>query len=382
MGFYKIVILNLFPVFLAIAGCSPDLPGSGSIPLTNSEMLNRMLEQSPFTVINLESVPIDTVLLEDRDVLGRTSIDSEFGIGRPMGLIKVDEHIYVGDEQQNTIWQLNLQGEITERIGREGRGPGEFLWLSGLAANRSNVFAFGGRNQVVTVYDRQFNYITSVNLQSLASPFRGRFSATDRRIFLPTSLAAMPGGERPLLQTYQTFSSFEEEGVFLFSILPKTIGSNGMIHFRIASNPYRGTIAFAFIRLPYLFLFDEELNQTHTLVFNTPHHSFPEQIEPITEPMTMPNFFISFALGEDGSVIVSTRQVSENRDDVKLVFYRIEMEGEGYRLSNAWHFVHESPLTDFSSLAASEMTVENDTLYFTRPVGLGYVYRYAMKFAH
>lgn len=363
---FGFVILSCFLMISCRSETNHEFPG------TSNETLNTLLHASPYSFIDLESVVVDTALIQEEHILGRTTtIDSTAMIGRTVGFVKVDDHLYVADGQQNTIWQMDLDGNLIHRIGAEGRGPGEFESLSGIVSNSSYIYTFDQVMRSVSIFDRQFNFITSFIHGGGATPLStGSAAANDGRLLLPLSLVAPPDTERYLLQSYHTNPPFEEQRVFLS---PLVSGAGIMNNFYVTSNHNSGDLAIVFRKLNYLFLFDEHLNQIHSLVFNTPHHTFPDQIVE-SEPMSVPNFFISVYLSDDDEIYVSTVEGSRG-DSQRHVLYRIVKGDDGYQLNRAFHFRHENSDLGRVELPVVEMMVADDTLYFTVPLG-HYVYRY------
>ena len=51
-----------------------------------------------------------------------------------------DDNIYVSDSGNHCVYKFNKNGELLERVGKKGSGPGEFNFPRGVAVACDRVF--------------------------------------------------------------------------------------------------------------------------------------------------------------------------------------------------------------------------------------------------
>lgn len=64
-----------------------------------------------------------------------------------------DGNIYVSDAMQQTIFKLDSEGKLIQKIGRRGRGPGEFLELGKIFIFDDELLAFDPMQFKIEVFD-------------------------------------------------------------------------------------------------------------------------------------------------------------------------------------------------------------------------------------
>jgi len=83
--------------------------------------------------------------------------------GNPRGLdIGPDGLIYVADTHNSRILVYDAAGHLARQWGRYGKGPGEFIWVTDVAVDRTgNVYTceYGDRNDRVQKFDSQGRFV-------------------------------------------------------------------------------------------------------------------------------------------------------------------------------------------------------------------------------
>lgn len=128
-------------ILLYVAVCMSMLessctPGSSSIPKTGNKTLDSLLTSVPATIINLKNKPVDTLFAKKKNFWGTRSADSLHTtltvFGSVVGMVKIGSRLYVADQRRHCIWVINSRGAVIQKIGRKGKGPGEFIRLTGI----------------------------------------------------------------------------------------------------------------------------------------------------------------------------------------------------------------------------------------------------------
>lgn len=78
--------------------------------------------------------------------------------------VAVDENgnIYISDTMQQTIFKLDSNGDFIQKIGRRGRGPGEFLELGKIFIFDNELLAFDPMQFKVEVFDLEGKVIETI----------------------------------------------------------------------------------------------------------------------------------------------------------------------------------------------------------------------------
>ncbi len=103
--------------------------------------------------------PIEDLRIEDTD---------EHFIGK-IGHIAIgmNNEIYIADDAKLTIHMYDAEGHFLKEFGREGRGPGEFLYIGGIKTFPDGRLAtWDQRNQRISVFSFNGEFITSHNVNS------------------------------------------------------------------------------------------------------------------------------------------------------------------------------------------------------------------------
>ena len=88
----------------------------------------------------------------------------ELTVGKPEGVLELrDGHVLVCDTHYHRVVEFDGHGQVVRMFGREGRGPGEFIYPVAIAADdRENLFvAEYGSNDRVQVFTRAGEFVRS-----------------------------------------------------------------------------------------------------------------------------------------------------------------------------------------------------------------------------
>lgn len=91
-------------------------------------------------------------------------------IYQPLGMTVLNDFIYIGNGKPIEIVKLNLAGQTVVRQGREGRGPGEFVFcVSPKAVNGEIVFI--DINNKIVFYTSELDFHKEIKLALIAGDF-------------------------------------------------------------------------------------------------------------------------------------------------------------------------------------------------------------------
>lgn len=141
-----------FPVFiyilLAISGCNQN---------TNTNKLS-VINFGDFSAIDLKhEIPLDSIV--ERTEIIRFTSDSNLIIGSIKAILESRDNLFVVADNQ--ILQFTKAGEFIRQIGKQGKGPGEYLSPQALEVDEANrqiyVMDYFGRKMLVYGFDGSFD---------------------------------------------------------------------------------------------------------------------------------------------------------------------------------------------------------------------------------
>ncbi|MGB5988861.1 MAG: 6-bladed beta-propeller [Marinifilaceae bacterium] len=128
--------------------------------------LENKLENTEFIDLNNLSNDISIVPLE-------TSLDCL--LGKINKLIKLDDYILVSGSE-NKVLLFDLHGKFIRQIGKQGRGPGEYVYLSSFSYSRKDKLVYVNSIGQVLKYSLEGKFIEKLKLPS---PFMQTLTVTD-----------------------------------------------------------------------------------------------------------------------------------------------------------------------------------------------------------
>lgn len=79
-------------------------------------------------------------------------------------------YVYAGSDGVNMIHKYNSSGEYLQTIGREGRGPGEHLYVSDLYVDSKNRLITADReNARISIFDEEYNVLSIQSLSGISN---------------------------------------------------------------------------------------------------------------------------------------------------------------------------------------------------------------------
>ena len=98
----------------------------------------------------------DVVIMTKQGERLRIISKTQHGLKSVCGVaVDKDDNIYVSDDRNHCVYKFNKNGELLERVGKKGSGPGEFQFPRGVAVAGDRVFVCDDNNHRVQVLTRE-----------------------------------------------------------------------------------------------------------------------------------------------------------------------------------------------------------------------------------
>ena len=98
----------------------------------------------------------DVVVMNKQGERLRSISKTQHGLKHVRGVaVDKDDNIYVSDCGNHCVYKFNKNGELLERVGKKGSGPGEFNFPLGVAVDGDRVFVCGRDNHRIQVLTRE-----------------------------------------------------------------------------------------------------------------------------------------------------------------------------------------------------------------------------------
>lgn len=162
---HRVICLLIIIIFI---GCTADNPGSEHVSeATLLDTLNipeHLRELENLTALDPSQSPQYKISFTPREIYGEVNLFSSRG--RNNNIVSIDRNgrVYIIDRQERNIHVYNPDGELLSEIGREGRGPGEFLSISTIRMQEDRLMAYGFRLRRIQWFDLDSHDVNVVNL--------------------------------------------------------------------------------------------------------------------------------------------------------------------------------------------------------------------------
>ncbi|MCY4204767.1 MAG: hypothetical protein OXE92_03470 [Bacteroidetes bacterium] len=306
-------------VFLTLAGCKSQDSGEAThdrhADIFDSPVIDTFLTAAPQTVIDLDEVPVIT-LLPDLELGGPQ--DSMI-LAREFSFLIAEDSIFFAN-YGGGIYASGLDGVLQRQIGRLGKGPGEFDILQDFTFN--GTYFFTSESSRIQVLSRKFEYAESLPRHAA---FPSSFVATGKYLYTgcgrKEEYRICPRSSQP---------PFEELSPFLPSLNITSPPMDG-VSFGATSNG-RHLMA-AFWGLPYVLVFNEEHEHIHTLRL-------------VGEPVDA--HADNYTMGRPGIPGVGLRHFIRYTHVINDSYLAIP-------LRDVWHFIKIEPVNSFKHVGAARM---------------------------
>ena len=100
------------------------------------------------------------VLKLDDDIIGRVSDLA----------LDADGRFFLADDRQHAVWVVESSGVVSQRMGREGAGPGELNRPLGMALFDDKVVVLDSGNDRVAIFSKDGTHISDFRIENLLPP--------------------------------------------------------------------------------------------------------------------------------------------------------------------------------------------------------------------
>ncbi|MCY4001247.1 MAG: 6-bladed beta-propeller [Bacteroidetes bacterium] len=339
-----ILFLSLF-----LVGCH-----NGQTRYEDSPTIDRLLMSAPHFVVNTDT---ESEIWTAARKLGLPS-DSLF-LASPSDMISIGDSIYISDELSSHFFSIGNNGYLNRKIGRPGKGPGEFLFLRGLQYNGSHVFVKD--QERVQVFTNKFDFVGSLISTDIT---HRRFSVSPNFMFLQCQRSDWLVCARSTLPPYEWVQSIKLLPVL---DLPDRSGENAN---EVTVSPRGDFIAVTYKSLPYIFVYDDHFTHVRTIRFEGGDvRTF--------EPVGLPSGASAKEFKEPGSFsfIATIKFINSHYLIVRAPTtdnYVLDLSGNDYKIVRKIIF---HPPNETKGISATDFLLHQDQLYVSS-MWEEYVYGY------
>lgn len=116
------------------------------------------------TVLDPSQSPEYNISFSPQEIYGEVNLHSSIGYHNNIVSVDKNGRVYIRSRQERNIHVYKPDGELLTKIGREGRGPGEFLSISTIGMHEDRLMAFGYSLKRIQWFDLDSNDVTVLNI--------------------------------------------------------------------------------------------------------------------------------------------------------------------------------------------------------------------------
>lgn len=344
----------LLVLFVFLTSCSGEVQ-EFIPPETESEPFNQMLRQAPVSLISLNDISVDTLIIStDHFFEERLFVNDTLNVNRPTNVTLFNNNLITIEFGNGNVTALDKQGNPVRRIGRSGRGPGEFEYTNDLGTDGEYLYVYDYGLKRLTLFDRHFHVHKTLPFDKIAFNQKNVSINSSYLVFQNQDASSMHAPEpergmidiRPVAQPDSTITSI------IGRIVPT--GMQPSVHNNMMTSlNNQNKLLTAFSGLPYLFLYNDNFTPSHTIALEAAH--FDTLDNPSLRPFP--------PVGSDGvgaRGFYNTIYLMDN-DDILLVSFRLlhhlkKTDNGEYNHHKSYYLQHEETgkqIQTIQSLAAS-----------------------------
>lgn len=352
------VVVILYGLIFLNSGIAQSIPEYNYDMLTSQNVHTIYLNGN--TIVDIRDVKLSPDYYMHQ---GRVSFH-----GQLVSSVLFNNHIFVADQTNQRMYKVTHENKLARVTGGRGRGPGEFLDIFHLSATKNNLFA-QDRNQLKTiVYNKNLEVVAELRTGN-----SGVIAAGEKYTLVPGGFSS-----NHFFEVIESKPPFSQVGEFLAHIIPVGMQPSGYKFSRAVTNR-KGDFLITVNGLPYLFLFDKNLNHLQSIKLD---NEFIRTIIAENPPLNP----IQQADIQRGGVsnIVGGMYLTESRDilfGIRRTLYHLESVDGSYSLRNKYQFFvpGESKSETVTALGISNMVFleQSKELCF---VSIHFSNRYCFKF--
>jgi len=252
-----------FLLMVSYFGCKGDKP---SIPETESNVLNELLQQAPVSSINLLQQEPDITIIPAENIIPLPESDGGTPVlDRPTQAHPFGDHLVVMQFRSADVAVINRQGQLVKRLGTED-GLEQPV---GLMSDSERLYIYDDQKELLQVYDSDYVLRDSI-------PFNGPYFSQGSTVMTPSYIAYQPDEAtgfrasstgRHLLE----IAPKEKPDSTVFRMFPRIVpagkhpGGYNNLSFSINKND---EIVGAYPALPYLFIY-RNFDHSYTILLES-----------------------------------------------------------------------------------------------------------------
>ena len=236
-------------------------------PTTESESLNTMLTSASYDIIDLDEVKVDTLIITDEMIIfEELYVDEDLALPNPYK-VKVfgDFLVFNSFGSSHVVATDRHTGEPLQRIGRSGRGPGEFNSPFELNTAGEFLYIYNSELKMYSLFDTDLNYIRSFSFSPIqGAMFSNHAEMNDQYLLILNHDVSNMHSEAGSTQMLEARLISDPDSI-VFRSMPRLIPTGmqpSAYNNVLFSLNDQNRIAAVYPGLPFLFLFD---NFEHTL---------------------------------------------------------------------------------------------------------------------
>ena len=363
-------------IFICLVNIMCTNEGGDNVPKTNSDRLNEFVHSKSVQIINLDNGPTTKLTVSPNEVIYHTETKLN---NDSLTISQIDDFTYFSDGYhiydpfQNLILVIDSSGSFQAIVGREGKGPGEYLYVTSIRSNSDILYVADANNARINRYDYKLNRLDALQ-PFISNPTTSKIDLNNSIMLSGNSESA---GFNPKKESSGliTITNIEDIQDTLGTILPRIIPPGyqpavfNQVSFTLNQN---NQIAAAYRPLPWIFIFDE--NQSLVKVIVLEYSVFNEMDLPELElflPKGNKGYggaipINDFELLNNGDILISIRDVlfylKKNRDnnysfqgkyvfnvsesDTSIRILNLEESQNGSIVGSNWDYLFEFKLPD------------------------------------
>jgi len=372
----KSFINKLLLVFSLLLFACSSAEETYTPPETASEPFNQMLRQAPVSLISLNNVPIDTLKVPTGHFFEeQLFVNDTLYVNRPTHLTLFNNYLITIEFGSGNVTALSKQGVPVRRVGRSGRGPGEFEMPIAVGTDGEHLYVYDYGLKRLTLFDRDFNVHKTVPLDKIAFNQHQVSINSSYLVFQNQDASSMhaPEPERGMIDIRPVDQPDSSITHIISRIVPPGMQPSVHNNMMTSLNNHNNLLT-AFSGLPYLFLYNDDFTPSHTIALEAAH--FDTLDNPSLRPFP--------PVGNDGvgaRGFYSTLYLMEN-EDILMVSFRLlhhlkRTENGGYLHHRSYYMEHEESGEQIMTIQSLATSPSDPSRYYA--VGWGNMFVLDLK---
>lgn len=344
------IVLILFCSLLVSSCSTEERPIEENLETRLQTLMEEMKSGVSLATVNLDGA---TEITAEPVMHIEQNAGNGLFLSQPTDLVKTGDRLLILDKKQHAIFTADLEGRLFEKMGRKGKGPGEFINPHAMVSGGDYIFVDDTRvNGRIQVFNRELQYITGI--EGATKSYRRNIAASHNLFYFANSRSQ----DSLLVGSYLHETNFQStvRGYrFMPRLLPRGRQPAVVNLLEMAANQ-TGAFTAGYVPLPYLYVFNADAQHTHTVQFSG------ERVERLDKPIPseartsraaipMRTFVMSLAMDEEQNIYLFSR--------VNAIYF-LEHQDATYTLK---HVVNLN--TGLTGALGNRISIVGDYLAFT-----------------